>query len=1126
MTALFLKLVNMSIQAGWLVLAILLLRQVLKRAPRAILCTLWALVALRLLLPVSMESVLSLQPTRETLPVEEVLTGPDFNIQSGIPVVDVPVNDYLDDHYVEGVTVPTGNGANTTAVLTVIWFLGMTAMGLYTAYSYRRLRQKTAACIPLEDNIFLCDYIDTPFILGVMRPRIFLPSGLEKEAASHVIAHEKAHLSRRDHWWKPLGFTLLTIYWFNPLLWVAYVLLCRDIELACDEKVIRQLGGEEKKAYSTALLQCSVPRRLIAACPLAFGEVGVKARIRSVLNYRKPAFWLVAAAAVACLAAAVCFLTDPVEKPKQIFYRGVAYEYSGLRVAELPGDVLDIGALEHLIDPEKDWRHDRCAIYLEEEYLGHSLYYNGSNLFLQDETDYLRFAKEKVLAEGHTYTPYSELYVTPQLAESFDPAELPQYDLDVSFGLREKSDGGWNYLGHMQKITLTKDNFDRQFYAFDGAAALRRNNVMALELILRKEGVRWLVLEQEDGQVLLAKGFYDVEGETDPASDDSGINWMIALLRHSSEETPYPALFHAAHPIAMAACDSVMLPDALRDELVRLINEYPRSNFPVGSDNTWTEQDKRVSLITSDCGVYELHYWYNSGYYWGEEDDFSTILTWYNTSGSADRAWKLDHDFDAAFLDWWDLTVDALILPPLADENSGIRWMNLLYADSGETVPQLPEDWTLIGTLEEAASAGLNAVGLQKSFLGRSVYYSGNALYVPNGEGYRWFRADSRVAPADEAEIRWRFYQTGAGKNAQAWQVFVLDGTTEYVGAVLFEKNGEMQWAFLPQTGCRVTPLYQQSGAVQVPGTAITYLGGTQFAYYVQKPDGTLWKVEQTFYGEEGADAQGTGQQILPEEIPFSLDGGVAVTLPELVEELAQEHRKNLTKAPDARDLTRYNAIKEQLVSLGDFTLDYAVRWFLTTPESGVTADVLWDVLEGLDVYVLWEGTRGAKNGWQNFNEWCIDILCFHQRYGLNRSPILIERYYDAAVDRMLDYWFKELQYAYLQQAGSSTLGGEPSQAYQSVKRALISWGDETLDYAFRHFLDSDTDPIPDACMWDVTEELLGGETVKCVYDTPQEGFDLWKEHTLQIYDRNGAAFMQQHAPCGWLLIQLVSSGN
>ncbi len=316
MNELFLKLVNMSITAGWIAVAILLLRPLLQKCkfPKWITCLLWALVGIRLVLPVSFESIFSLIPSAQTLP-GEILTGNSFDIQTGFDQVDNSINDYLGSHYYEGVTVPADTGVNLIGILSVIWVCGMAAMLVYTVLSYLRLYRRVRVSVQLRDNIYACDHIDTPFILGVFRPKIYLPSGMQQADTVHVIAHELAHLKRHDHIIKPLGFLLLTVYWFNPVLWIAYLFLCRDIELACDEKVIAGMASADKKAYSEALLSCSMqntlPRHLIAACPLAFGEVGVKKRIQSVLNHKKPAFWVMIAAVILCAVLSVCFLTNP-----------------------------------------------------------------------------------------------------------------------------------------------------------------------------------------------------------------------------------------------------------------------------------------------------------------------------------------------------------------------------------------------------------------------------------------------------------------------------------------------------------------------------------------------------------------------------------------------------------------------------------------------------------------------------------------------------------------------------------------------------------------------------------------------------------------------------------------------
>ena len=313
MSDLFLKIVNMSISASWLVVAVLILRLVLKKAPKWVNVLLWGIVAVRLICPFSFESALSLIPSAETFP-EKIISGPSFDVQTGITPVDNRINDYLGDRYFEGVTVPANNGNNIMTILTIVWTIGILLLVAYTVISYWRLRRKVDTAVRYKDNIFQSENVKSPFVLGIIKPRIYLPFNMNGQDLEHVVAHEQAHIHRKDHWWKPFGFLLLTIHWFNPLVWLAYVLLCRDIELACDERVIKELGNEQRADYTQALVACSVNRRMIAACPLAFGEVGVKDRVKSVMNYKKPAFWGVVLAVIVCVFVAVCFLTNPVTK--------------------------------------------------------------------------------------------------------------------------------------------------------------------------------------------------------------------------------------------------------------------------------------------------------------------------------------------------------------------------------------------------------------------------------------------------------------------------------------------------------------------------------------------------------------------------------------------------------------------------------------------------------------------------------------------------------------------------------------------------------------------------------------------------------------------------------------------
>lgn len=313
MSEIFLKIVNMSISAGYIVLAVLLLRLLLKKAPKWITVVLWGIVAVRLVCPFSLESALSLIPSKETVS-PSIMTDPLPTINTGILAINSAINPIIG----ESLAPTPGNSANPLQIwipiLTVVWVLGMVALLIYAVISYARIKKQIGTAVLLRNTIYQSENVESPFVLGIIKPKIYLPFGVDEKNLEYVVAHEMAHIRRKDHLWKPLGFLLLTLHWFNPLMWLAYVLLCRDIELACDEKVIKTLDREGRADYSEALLTCSVNRRMITACPIAFGEVGVKDRIKSVLNYKKPAFWIIVAAMIACAAVAVCFLTNPPQK--------------------------------------------------------------------------------------------------------------------------------------------------------------------------------------------------------------------------------------------------------------------------------------------------------------------------------------------------------------------------------------------------------------------------------------------------------------------------------------------------------------------------------------------------------------------------------------------------------------------------------------------------------------------------------------------------------------------------------------------------------------------------------------------------------------------------------------------
>lgn len=345
LSSIFSYILRFGIEAGWLAAALIILRLILRKAPRGIICAMWALVAVRLILPLDIKSVFSLVPDTSDI-TRPVSYAASEAVRQAYPNIDsAPL--MTESGIQSSNTVASGNavGAHLHYIASIVWIIGLCLMLIYAIFSYIRLYRLTRESIKTDDH-YLCDRISSPFILGIFRPRIILPFDIGEEDKPYVLAHERAHLKRRDHLWKPLGYLLLSVYWFNPLLWIAYILLCRDIELACDEKVIKELGYDCKKPYANALINAAAPKRLITACPVAFGETSVKARVKNILSYKKPAFWIIIIAVILSIVVAVCFLTNPADKSGD-----AATPDSSVKSVETPNNTNPTEAQLQKLDP-------------------------------------------------------------------------------------------------------------------------------------------------------------------------------------------------------------------------------------------------------------------------------------------------------------------------------------------------------------------------------------------------------------------------------------------------------------------------------------------------------------------------------------------------------------------------------------------------------------------------------------------------------------------------------------------------------------------------------------------------------------------------------------------------------
>lgn len=306
MNSLFTSVLEISWQAGLIALAVMAVRPLLRRAPRRAVCMLWLLVALRLLLParLTVESPVSLQQP-ESPPIQAYQ---ELRQQEKVYVSAPP------EQRLEMAGPAAAQGFALLDQLPAIWLTGVGCMALYMALSLLRMRWRLRAAPRIQDNVYRCTDWSTPFVLGVIAPRIYVPETVSEQDFPQVLAHERCHIRRWDHVWKPLAFLLLAVNWFNPVLWAAYVLLGRDMESACDEMVLKNATPAQRAAYSRALVSCAAQPKMAAVCPLAFGEVAVKERVKNVLNYKKPALWAVILLVVAAAIIGVCLLTKPAGK--------------------------------------------------------------------------------------------------------------------------------------------------------------------------------------------------------------------------------------------------------------------------------------------------------------------------------------------------------------------------------------------------------------------------------------------------------------------------------------------------------------------------------------------------------------------------------------------------------------------------------------------------------------------------------------------------------------------------------------------------------------------------------------------------------------------------------------------
>ncbi|MBQ7624810.1 MAG: transcriptional regulator, partial [Clostridia bacterium] len=469
MDKLFLTLFNMSVSASVLILAVVIIRAFMKRSPKYFRCILWALVAIRLIIPSFPQTSLSVMPAPEIIS-EETLYDKEPEIDTGSALINDSVNPLFSGVFKTDEISSANKLQVDVYILSIIWAAGVVCMLIYAFISFLQLRRKVSASVLTERGAFICDGIRSPFILGIIRPKIFIPSSISEKEAEISEAHERAHLKRKDHLWKPIGFLLLSVYWMNPLIWLAYYLLCRDIELACDEKVLKGYTGDGIKEYAETLLSFEVKSRAITACPLAFGESGVKQRIKNVLNYKKPAFWLILSAVLICAAVCVFFMTDPLKTeidldPDKIsgaeVYNALTVEEKGITaldpedIAELSSTLRGINKLKR--SSEYEGLTPLYAVYIHG---------NGGDLITLRGYDVYGFKTDAVF-RGKTYVIKSDKFNKNLRDLCFKGVDIPASTSDIDSAVtravfdREGKNNGDAVFVESHRIIKTVEKNDK-----------------------------------------------------------------------------------------------------------------------------------------------------------------------------------------------------------------------------------------------------------------------------------------------------------------------------------------------------------------------------------------------------------------------------------------------------------------------------------------------------------------------------------------------------------------------------------------------------------------------------------------------------------------------------------------
>ncbi len=751
METIFIKLFNMSIAASWLILVVILLRLLLRKAPKSLCCILWALVGIRLICPFSFESVLSLIPSAETVS-PNILYSETPTISSGIDIVNSTVNPVITESLAPQVEASVNPLQIVVYVMSIVWLGGIAAMLLYSVLSYVYLCRKVATAVLLRDNIWQSEKVSSPFVLGLFRPRIYIPFSTDADGMQYVIAHEAAHIQRHDHWIKPLGFLILTVYWFNPLVWLAYTLLCRDIELACDERVIKELGVHAKKAYSSALLEYSVGRNMIAACPLAFGEVGVKQRVKNVLNYKKPAFWIIIVALASIVIVAICFLTNPKTDNNIRPLQSGAYTFAD-------------GLYTHGPISEYNPEHDTEEMYFvtkdyfitaDEGTLGQYSYDNRVQIKEPDEGIYLRFRLTSDYGNWGYYMPSDQGTWQDTFEKVMSRAKKGSWrDDETSYGI-------WlSYMGETWQFTEDGSLVSFNLGRIDGADT---PEIQALVTpIAQKYGVT-MFKPSDISDLTSATMMFNGKNQT--ITDSTALSALEKLLTDVTEYRGGTACPFGAFLTLTMQNDAITLAVATDSCCVYMVNGVCFSY--VGNDNS--ELFQLFGMESPDSFHYEYEYdaggnvikktlFYADGsageWYEYEYKEGNCVAETYH-SGDGSLLRRMEYEYDAA---------GNQIKETVFTNNAKEYWIEFKYNTAGMLMERTKYD-------------------IDYTALNKTEYQ-----YNSNGYCVKEINYDSYYNP-DGSVSSWYEYKYDNHGNQIKMTVFDSDGTIYNWWEYEYDKNG------------------------------------------------------------------------------------------------------------------------------------------------------------------------------------------------------------------------------------------------------------------------------------------------------------------------------------------------